>query len=107
MKLLSWKIYEVTSPSLLQKVMFRGRLRKFCLQKSFNILTENDEDNKNCVRFALLDHGDENMHTLEFEIVRNFLLEKIDGNIEIEYIGDFNNPVLSKIKVNDVSRYEI
>lgn len=54
MKLLDWSVFEVTSVNDLQGVMFRGRLRKFALEKGINLLTENDEKDNNCVRFAIL-----------------------------------------------------
>lgn len=107
MKLLSWKIYETTSTNDLQGIKFRGRLRKFCLEQNINLLTENDEKNQKIVRFALINHDDKSIHTLEFEIIRGFLFKDIDTEIEIRHIGDFENPVLSKLDVNNVDRYSI
>ncbi len=102
MKLLDWSVFEITSKNDLQGVMFRGRLRKFALEKEINLLAENDEQNKNCVRFAVLISQSE-----KIPIIKNFIQDKINADATIKFIGDFYNPVLSKMKVNDESRYTI
>ncbi len=102
MNLLLWEVYEVTSENDLQGVMFRGRLRKFALDKEINLLVENDELNKNCVRYATLRH-----QNIDQAVLIKFIKEKIDKDAEIKYIGFFQNPVLSKLKVNEEKRYSI
>ena len=102
MNLLLWEVYEVTSENDLQGVMFRGRLRKFALQKEINLLVENDELNKNCVRYATL-----RQQNIDQSIFIKFIKEKIDKDAGIKYIGFFQNPVLSKLKVNEEKRYSI
>jgi acylphosphatase len=102
MKLFEWSVFEVTSNNDLQGVMFRGRLRKFALEKGINLLTENDEKDNNCVRFAILISESEHISS-----IIDFIKEKIDTKANVQFIGDFQNPVLSKLKVNDESRYTI
>lgn len=102
MALLLWEVYEVTSKNDLQGVMFRGKLRKFALGKEINLLAENDELNKNCVRYATL-----RQENVDQAVLVNFIKEKIDGDVQIKYIGFFQNPVLSKLKVNEEKRYSI
>lgn len=99
-KLLEWNIYEVTSENDLQGVKFRGTLRKFSIEKGINLLVENDEKDKNCVRFAVLSDIQESEVQILFEFIK-----QIDNKIEIEFVDKIINPVLSKLKVNDVSRY--
>lgn len=105
-KLFTWKIYEVTSKNDLQGVKFRGRLRKYAISEEINLLVENDEINKNCVRFAVLD---ENFGATQItdELIKNFIKEKIDKDAHITFIESVQNPVLSKLKVNDTERYKI
>lgn len=100
MKLLDWSVFEVTSVNDLQGVMFRGRLRKFALEKGINLITENDEKDNNCVRFAILISESEHIRS-----IIDFIKEKIDKVAIVQLVGDFQNPVLSKLKVNDQSRY--
>ena len=102
MKLLDWSVFEVTSDNDLQGVMFRGRLRKFALERKINLLTENDEKDKNCVRFAVLISESEHIST-----IIDFIKEKIDKEASVRFVDDFQNPVLSKLKVNDENRYTI
>lgn len=105
-KLLMWKIYEVTSKNDLQGIKFRGRLRKWATLEEYNLLVENDEVNKNCVRYAVLD---ENFGATQInnEIIKDFIKDKIDQDANITFIGSVQNPVLSKLKVNNMDRYEI
>ncbi len=102
MGLLLWEVYEVTSEKNLQGVMFRGKLRKFALGKEINLLVENDELNKNCVRYATL-----RQQNIDQAVLVNYIKEKIDKDAQIKYIGFFQNPVLSKLKVNEEKRYSI
>ena len=104
MNILKWDIYEIRSVNNLQGVMFRGRLRKFALENNINLLTENDETLTTCVRFALVSQEQEQ---------ENFgkivdCIKKIDSDSEvIKVLENIPNPVLSKLKVNDESRYTL
>jgi hypothetical protein len=99
--LLLWQIYEVTSDgSSLNGVMLRGRIRKFGLENSINVLAENTEDTDNTVRFAVLTDEDANR-------IKKYLVSILsDLQIESKFI-DIPNPVLSKLKVNIESRCEL
>ena len=102
MELLLWEVYEVVYKNDLQGVKFRGRLRKFANEQEINLMVENDEEDKNCVRFAVLIS-----QSKKIPIIKKFIKEKIDPDSTIKFIDDFKNPVLSKLKVNDESRYQI
>lgn len=99
--LIKWDIYEVSSKeSSLNGVMLRGRIRKFGLEKTINILAENTEDIENAVRFAVTSDQD------AAEVIG--YLESIieDAKIELKLRG-ISNPVLSKLKVNAEARYTL
>ena len=100
-ELLSWDIYEITpKSSLMRGVGVRGRLRKFGLIHSINIIAENTEDVEGKVRFAVLNGTDVK------EIV-NYLSE-IFPDAEVKLIKrNLKNPVLSKMKVNIEERYDL
>jgi len=100
-KILSWDVYEVTTKgSLIQGVMFRGRVRKFALQNKITILTENASDKENTVRFAVL--AGEPVNKLE-EFIRGL----VDDSQIFFLEKNLQNPVLSKMKVNLEERYTI
>jgi hypothetical protein len=61
---------------------------------------ENASDEENVVRFALLTYTDPSP-------VINFINELVPEAVVSESLKDVPNPVLSKLKVNDDSRYEI
>lgn len=98
MKLL-WNIYEIESNAdTLHGVMLRGRIRKFTIDNNINCLTENATDKENTVRFALLKDTDSSV-TTEF-------IQKIIPKAKVMLVLEsIENPVLSKLKVNDSSRY--
>lgn len=98
MKLL-WNIYEIESNAdTLHGVMLRGRIRKFSIENNINCLTENASDKENAVRFALLEDTDSSV-TTEF-------IQKIIPEAKVKLVLEsVENPVLSKLKVNDSSRY--
>ncbi len=99
MNLLLWDIYDIRSPSSLQGVMLRGRLRKFANQHGVNLLTENEE-NGPIVRFALLAGTDPApMTTFIISLIPTATIELARQNIP--------NPVLSKLQVNIDERYTI
>lgn len=104
MHILKWDIYEIKSVNNLQGVMFRGRLRKFALENDINLLTENDETLTTCVRFALIsqERGQEN-----FDKIMDCIKNIDDCSIVVKVLEKVPNPVLSKLKVNDESRYTL
>ena len=99
MKVFTWDIYEVVSSGdVLHGVMLRGRIRKFCIESNQNCLVENASDKENTVRFAV-------PAGTEAGAVSDFV-KKLVNNVQIEKVADaVPNPVLSKLKVNDLSRY--
>jgi len=101
MEVLTWDIYEVvSSEDVLHGVMLRGRIRKFCIEQNQNCLVENASDKANTVRFAV-------PAGTEVKAVSDFV-GKILKNVQVEKVADaVPNPVLSKLKVNDLSRYVI
>jgi len=53
--LITWHVYEISSgSSSLNGVGLRGTIRKLALERGFNVISENTEDAKNGVRFAVL-----------------------------------------------------
>ena len=99
--LLRWNIYDVkATTSSLNGVMLRGRIRKLGIEKKLNVIVENTEDRQNGVRFAVLAQADA-------DIIKNYL-STIANDITVELIDEgVPNPVLSKMKVNIESRYEL
>ena len=100
MKLLSRDIYEITTDNTpIHWVMLRWRIRKLCLQNMQNVLLENDHK-ENIVRFAVL-HNEcvEKIQTYLFSILSDVYVTKIMENV--------SNPVLSKLQLNDESRYTL
>ena len=103
MNLIKWNIYQVNSSlSNLIGVKFRGTLRKFSIENNINLLTENASDEENVVRFALIaDNNEKNI----LEKIENFVKSIInDSTIKI-VLSETINPILSKLKNNDISRY--
>ncbi len=100
-KLLLWDIYEINSnTSSLNGVMLRGRIRRLGIEKGFNVLVENTEDVQNGVRFAVLDDSSK-------KLIIEYLMS-ITTDIAIQLVQEkCPNPVLSKLKVNIESRYEL
>jgi hypothetical protein len=100
-KLLFWNIFEISSASQqLNGVMLRGRIRKFGLENGINILVENADDQENTVRLATLNDQDA-------EQIKSFVGSIVfDAAIEL-VVTSIANPVLSKLKVNDESRYTL
>lgn len=99
-ELLTWDIYTIrptTDP--ITGVKFRGRLRKYCVGKQCNVLVENAQDEDGCVRFAV-PTGSEVDHIKDYiaSIAASATVELSEENVP--------NPVLSKLKVNILSRYE-
>ena len=101
MKLIKWDIYEVTTGSShITGVMYRGRIRKFCLKKNINVLTENTQDIEKSVRFAIL-AGENPMDIKKY-------INKISSDATVKLVmKNIPNPVLSKLKVNIENRYTL
>jgi hypothetical protein len=100
MKLL-WNIYEIDSnANALHGVMFRGRIRKFAIENNITCLAENASDKENTVRFALLENIDPT-ETIEF------VQQLIPGTKVAKVMDSVENPILSKLKVNDITRYTL
>lgn len=99
-----WNIYTLHSASeSLNGVMLRGRIRKFGLVNKIVVLAENAEDEENGVRIALLS----DVSARDLPVVTEFL-KRIIPDIQItEELREVGNPILSKIKCNDESRYTI
>lgn len=99
--ILSWDIYELRCDSeALHGVKIRGRIRKFTIENKITCLVENASDEANVVRFAVL---------AETEATQIFdFLKKLLPTIRMsESLKGVHNPVLSKLIVNDMTRYEI
>ncbi len=103
---LTWQIYEAFSNTAsLTNVKFRGTLRKFALEKEINFLIENATDKENVVRFAIVVDYDS---VSNYKMISDFISEKFTNEVELLPLNDFRfveNPVLSKLSVNDISRY--
>lgn len=96
---LLWDIYEIESGAdALHGVMLRGRIRKFSIENDIVCLVENASDKENVVRFALLAQTDP-------VSVMAFVQGMVPGAQISKVLESVQNPVLSKLKVNDISRY--
>lgn len=98
--LIKWDIYQInTDGSKIHGVKLRGRIRKFALENEFNLLAENATDEENTVRFAI-----ETGNSIE-DIIK--YIKNIIPDSRISLIKDnLPNPVLSKIIVNSIERYD-
>ena len=92
-------IYEITADQTpIQWASVRGRIRKFATENRYNCLTENDQFSEKIVRFAL-PAGE------LVEPIQNYILSIIpDAHITLA-AQNIANPVLSKLNINDSSRY--
>ena len=99
--ILSWNIYEVESKeSVLHGVMLRGRIRKFTIENKITCLIENASDKENVVRFAVLEDTDPQQ-------ICDFVKTQLT-DVDVKMVlGSIQNPILSKLKVNDSTRYSI
>ena len=99
--LLLWDIYEIsTNGQQINGVMLRGRIRKFAIENSFNVLSENTSDIQNGVRFAVLNSKDA-------EQVTEYVKTIIEGVTITLIRNSVPNPVLSKLQVNLEDRYKL
>lgn len=99
--LLSWNVYEIRSDNdALHGVKLRGRVRKFAIERGLTCLVENASDEENVVRLALLCGSSP-------DSITEFVEALVPGTKMIEIMREVPNPVLSKLNVNDVSRYSL
>lgn len=97
--ILSWDFYEIRSKNTpLHGIKLRGRIRKFTIDNDITCLMENASDEENVVRFALLTFTNPDK-------VLDFINSIVPEAVVTESLKNVANPVLSKLKVNDVSRY--
>jgi hypothetical protein len=98
-----WDIYEVNSATEnLIGVKFRGSVRKFSIENDIVLLAENAQDKENSVRFALVEN------TYEQKLLEKIItfIRTIISDAEIKQVLDnVPNPILSKLKNNDLTRY--
>lgn len=101
--MLYWDIYQVNSKTQnLIGVKFRGTVRKFAIEKDFVLLAENAQDEENTVRFSLIEN------TYEPKLLQQIIdfIRSIIPDAEIKpVLSNVPNPILSKLKNNDISRY--
>ncbi len=101
--MLYWDIYQVNSTTQdLIGVKFRGTVRKFAIENDFVLLAENAQDEENTVRFALLTDSYEEV---VLEKISEFIKTIVSDAIVQKVLPNTPNPILSKLKNNDVSRY--
>ncbi|MCC7357537.1 hypothetical protein IT408_03455 [Candidatus Uhrbacteria bacterium] len=94
-------MYEIHSKKdSLHNIKLRGRIRYFAIENTINCLVENATDTENIVRFALPVNSNPKQIT-------DFIY-RLMPELEITTsLCNVPNPVLSKLKVNDLSRYKI
>lgn len=101
--MLHWDIYQVNSRTQnLIGVKFRGTLRKYSLDNDIVLLAENAQDEENTVRFALV------ADTYEVTALHNIteFIKTITSDAVVQKVlPNTPNPILSKLKNNDISRY--
>lgn len=97
--ILSWDLYEIKSKQVtLHGIKLRGKIRKFAIDNAIICLVENASDEDNVVRFALIENSDPKQ-------ISDFIYSLVPEAIVSASIKNIPNPVLSKLKVNDVTRY--
>lgn len=98
---LLWDIYEIRcGQETLHGVKLRGRIRKFTIENEITCLVENAHDEQNVVRFGVLAGSDS-------RLISKFVTDLLPKVIVTDSLKNVPNPVLSKLKVNDLARYEI
>jgi hypothetical protein len=80
--------------------MLRGRIRKLGIENNFNVLAENTEDIENGVRFAVTEEAHAGAIVEYLKTIIN------DVKVELK-LRAIPNPVISKLKVNDETRYTL
>lgn len=101
MELLKWDIYEITAGNEpIVGVMFRGRVRKWGLEHSMNVLAENNSDIRGSVRFAVLS-GEDASGIIAY-------VQTFSPGAHVEKVMEgVQNPVTSKLQVNQEERYTL
>lgn len=100
MPVLHRDIYEITTDQTpIQGVKVRGRIRKFALEIQQNLLAENDQDREDIVRFAV-PTGE------EIGAIKGYIISIIPDAHITPVMNNIPNPVLSKLNINDSSRYD-
>lgn len=95
-----WDLYEIRSKAgVLHGVKLRGRIRKFTIESGIACFVENAQDEENVVRFCLLAEAD-------LKPVLEFIKDIIPEVVVVDSLKNIPNPVLSKLKVNELSRYK-
>ena len=101
--MLYWDIFQVNSATEnLIGVKFRGSLRKYAIENNCILLTENAQDEENTVRFALIENTYEK--ALLDHITTFITTIATDAKVK-QVLNHIPNPILSKLKNNDLSRY--
>ena len=80
--------------------MYRGRIRKFFLERKRNILVENAQDVESAVRFAIPGGEDPSE-------INEYIIKISPGAIVTLIRENVPNPVLSKQKINIENRYTL
>ncbi len=97
--LIHWDFYEIRSTHIpLHGIKLRGKIRKFTIENGITCLMENASDEENLVRFALVSDFDP-------KLVIDFVKIVLSEAVVTHSLKNIPNPVLSKLKVNDTSRY--
>ncbi len=100
-ELIEWDMYEVSSEKHpLTGNMVRGRLRKFCLGRSINVLVENTQDKEARIRFAVISGTD-------ISLIKEFFKNLFNDVLIKRVFEKIKNPILAKIKCNIEERYTI
>lgn len=101
--MLYWDIYQVNSNNQnLIGVKFRGTLRKYSLENDIVLLAENAQDKENTVRFALVADAYEE---IVLHNIIGFIKTIVNDAVVEKVLPNTPNPILSKLKNNDISRY--
>ena len=97
----AWDVYEIVSDAQsLHGVKLRGRIRKFAIASNIMCFVENASDKENAVRFCIIKDSNPAQ-------IKNFIETVLPHATVTRVLDAVVNPVLSKLKVNDESRYEI
>lgn len=101
--MLYWDIYQVNSAKEnLIGVKFRGSVRKFAIENDIVLLAENAQDEENTVRFALIENSYEQDILEKITVFIRTIIS--DGEVK-QVLNNIPNPILSKLKNNDLNRY--
>ncbi len=98
--LIYWDMYEIQSTQEIHGVKLRGRIRKYSIQIDKTLIVENATDSPNTVRFVVK-HGD------DITQITTFLKEILEDVTVRKVLEKVQNPILSKLKVNDEQRYKL